>query len=234
MTATTQFRVASNSKLFTAIAIMQLREEGKLRLDDPVLKYLPWFKTKPVGDDDGPITIEQLLSHSFGPAARGFRPLGIERVSDGRGHPAARCRSTGGVCPVSAVEILQPCIRNRWLGRREGEREAVGRLRGMQYLCAARHERLERGPNGSAPADSYGRRMPDGTREVLPFIDARGMAAATGVTSSVEDMAKFISAQFRRGPRGGSQIVSGGSWREMLRVGPSKKTGLPEPAWVST
>jgi CubicO group peptidase (beta-lactamase class C family) len=64
----------------------------------------------------------------------------------------------------------------------------------------------------------YGRRMPDGTREVLPFVDARGMAAATGVTSDVEDLAKFESAQFRRGPRGGSQIVSSESWREMLRV----------------
>ena len=66
MTATTKFRIASNSKLFTAIAIMQLREKGKLRLDDPVVKYLPWFKEKPAGDDDGPITIEQLLSHSSG------------------------------------------------------------------------------------------------------------------------------------------------------------------------
>jgi CubicO group peptidase (beta-lactamase class C family) len=44
------------------------------------------------------------------------------------------------------------------------------------------------------------------------------MAAATGLTSNVEDMAKFISAQFRRGPRGGAQIVSSGSWRELLRV----------------
>ena len=66
MTATTKFRMASNSKLFTAIAIMQLREEGKLGLDDPVVKYLPWFKAKAAGDDDGPITIEQLLSHSSG------------------------------------------------------------------------------------------------------------------------------------------------------------------------
>ena len=41
MTQATRFRVASNSKLFTAIAIMQLREEGKLRLDDPVVQYLP-------------------------------------------------------------------------------------------------------------------------------------------------------------------------------------------------
>ncbi len=66
MTAATKFRMASNSKLFTAIAIMQLREEGKLGQDDPVVKYLPWFKAKPAGDDDGPITIEQLLSHNSG------------------------------------------------------------------------------------------------------------------------------------------------------------------------
>ena len=66
MTPATKFRMASHSKLFTAIAIMQLREQGKLRLDDPVAKYLPWFKAKPAGDDDGPITIEQLLSHSSG------------------------------------------------------------------------------------------------------------------------------------------------------------------------
>ena len=66
MTQATKFRMASHSKLFTAIAIMQLREQGKLRLDDPVEKYLPWFKAKPAGDDDGQITVEQLLSHSSG------------------------------------------------------------------------------------------------------------------------------------------------------------------------
>ena len=66
MTPATKFRMASHSKLFTAIAIMQLREQGKLRLDDPVEKYLPWSTAKPAGDDDGQITIEQLLSHSSG------------------------------------------------------------------------------------------------------------------------------------------------------------------------
>jgi D-alanyl-D-alanine carboxypeptidase len=64
MTPATKFRMASHSKLFTAIAIMQLREDGKLRLDDPVAKYLTWFKAKPAGADDGPVTIEQLLDHS--------------------------------------------------------------------------------------------------------------------------------------------------------------------------
>jgi CubicO group peptidase (beta-lactamase class C family) len=64
----------------------------------------------------------------------------------------------------------------------------------------------------------YARRMPDGSRAVLGFVDARGMAAATGLTSNVEDMARYVSAQFRRGPRGGAQILSSGSWRELHRV----------------
>src|SRR5262245_23424168 len=40
METDTRFRMASHSKLFTATAIMQLREQGKLRLDDPVAEYL--------------------------------------------------------------------------------------------------------------------------------------------------------------------------------------------------
>jgi D-alanyl-D-alanine carboxypeptidase len=66
MTPQTKFRMASHSKLFTATAIMQLREQGKLRLDDPVSKYLAWFKLKTAGPDDPAITIEELLTHSSG------------------------------------------------------------------------------------------------------------------------------------------------------------------------
>jgi CubicO group peptidase (beta-lactamase class C family) len=44
------------------------------------------------------------------------------------------------------------------------------------------------------------------------------MAAATGLTSTVDDMARFVSAQFRKGRRGGRQILSTGSLREMHRI----------------
>ena len=44
------------------------------------------------------------------------------------------------------------------------------------------------------------------------------MAAATGMTSNVTDLAKFISAQFRGGSKGGANVLSAGSWREALRV----------------
>lgn len=72
--------------------------------------------------------------------------------------------------------------------------------------------------NVAGLATPYGRRMPDGSREIFKFVDARGMAATTGVTSNVEDLAKFVSSQFRKGPRGGAQILSTGSMREMHRV----------------
>ncbi len=42
----TIYRIASISKLFTATAVMQLRDAGRLRLDDPVSERLPWFAIK--------------------------------------------------------------------------------------------------------------------------------------------------------------------------------------------
>jgi CubicO group peptidase (beta-lactamase class C family) len=67
-------------------------------------------------------------------------------------------------------------------------------------------------------ATGYSARLRDGSRETIGFVDARGMGAATGLTSTVEDMAKFVSAQFREGPRGGERILSSASLREMHRV----------------
>jgi CubicO group peptidase (beta-lactamase class C family) len=68
-------------------------------------------------------------------------------------------------------------------------------------------------------ATPYAIRTADGQRRILPFVDARGMASATGLTSDVDDLAKFMSAWFRRAPTsGGANILSAGSWRELLRV----------------
>jgi D-alanyl-D-alanine carboxypeptidase len=61
-------------------------------------------------------------------------------------------------------------------------------------------------------------RQRDGSKAVMPFIDARGMAAAAGLSSTVEDMAKFVSAQFRKGSRGGDRILNTVSLREIHRV----------------
>ncbi len=59
----TLFEIGSIGKTFTAIAIVQLAEEGRLDLDTPVVDALPWFKAPVVGR---PITIHDLLTHSAG------------------------------------------------------------------------------------------------------------------------------------------------------------------------
>jgi CubicO group peptidase (beta-lactamase class C family) len=65
--ADTIFHWASNTKPFTGIAIMQLRDRGLLRLSDPVTKYLP--ELRKIHNSHGSmdeITIEHLLTHSGG------------------------------------------------------------------------------------------------------------------------------------------------------------------------
>jgi CubicO group peptidase (beta-lactamase class C family) len=63
----TIFHWASITKTFTAVAIMQLRDRGRLGLDDPIVKYVPELREvrNPFGSMDA-ITIRQLLSHSAG------------------------------------------------------------------------------------------------------------------------------------------------------------------------
>jgi D-alanyl-D-alanine carboxypeptidase len=118
------FQIGSITKSFTALIMLQLRDEGKVDLHRPVLEYLPWL---PVNMPYGPITAHHLLTHSSGlpdasaifqsdPAARhvqgfapgahfhycnlGFAILGqmIEKL-DGR--PWYRCLQTRILTPLS-------------------------------------------------------------------------------------------------------------------------------------
>jgi len=67
VTSSSLFRIASMSKSFTAMAILKLRDEGKLNLDDPAYKYIPELKNlKYPTADAPPITIRHLLTHGAG------------------------------------------------------------------------------------------------------------------------------------------------------------------------
>jgi CubicO group peptidase (beta-lactamase class C family) len=79
--ADTVFRIASMTKSFTAMAILGLRDEGKLSLEDPAEKYVPEMKSLVYPTTDSPkITIRHLLSH-----AEGFpedNPWGDQQLAD--------------------------------------------------------------------------------------------------------------------------------------------------------
>ena len=65
--ADTVFRIASMTKSFIALAVLKLRDEGKLALDDPVARHVPELAAlPPPTEDSAPVTIRQLLSHTAG------------------------------------------------------------------------------------------------------------------------------------------------------------------------
>jgi len=63
VTPETLFQIGSVSKSFTSIALLQLQEQGLLDINDPVIKYLPWFEIQSQYD---PITLRHLMSHTAG------------------------------------------------------------------------------------------------------------------------------------------------------------------------
>jgi CubicO group peptidase (beta-lactamase class C family) len=71
MTAQTQMLIGSQSKSFTALAVAQLAEAGKLDLNAPVQAYIPWFR---VADEEASrrITLDHLLHHTSGLSDSGF------------------------------------------------------------------------------------------------------------------------------------------------------------------
>ena len=65
VTSKTPFAIGSISKSLTALAIVKLIEDKKIKLEDPVQRYLPWFKLKD-SQISSTITIQHLLTHTSG------------------------------------------------------------------------------------------------------------------------------------------------------------------------
>ena len=87
MSERTLFRIYSQTKAVTAVAVMMLREEGKFQLADPASKWLPEFKNVMVQAADGgsrnpsrEITIEDLLLHTSGLSHRNDAPYRQRQV----------------------------------------------------------------------------------------------------------------------------------------------------------
>jgi CubicO group peptidase (beta-lactamase class C family) len=222
-TPATIYRIASISKLFTATAIMQLRDQGKLKLDDPVEKHLAWFKLKNREADAAPITIRHLLTHTAGLPRESAFPY----WSDFKFPTREQMMKA-----LPAQEAIYP-PETKWKYSNLGlalAGEIVAAVSGElfdQYVQKHIFDPLGMRLSSSANmpeshklklATGYGRRLPDGKREVRPFTDAQGIGPAAGLASTVEDLARFVSLQFRDGPAVGSPVLKGSTLKEMHRV----------------
>jgi CubicO group peptidase (beta-lactamase class C family) len=65
VTTSTPFKIGSTSKSFTALAVMQLVDQGRIKLDDPVQVYLPWFRAAGEASSKR-ITVRELLNQTSG------------------------------------------------------------------------------------------------------------------------------------------------------------------------
>lgn len=218
----TLYRIASISKVFTATAIMQLRDAGKLQLDDPVSRHLAWFKVKQPRPDSPPITIWHLLTHTSGLA----REMPAYYWNDLNTFPTRQ--EMMRMVPEEPA-IFPPETEYKYSNLALAiAGEVVAAVSGEPYRQYVENHILkplgmsstlvEPGPTTPNLAVGYRKRVLGQPREAEEFIETRSLTPSAGLASSVEDLAKFVSLQFRDMPVGGSQILKGPTLREMQRV----------------
>jgi CubicO group peptidase (beta-lactamase class C family) len=231
----TIYSICSISKLFTSVAIMKLRDAGKLRLEDLVADHLPWFNLQQQFPDTGPITIRSVLTHSSG----------LPRESDypywsGPDFPFPSAKQVKAKLG-SQKTLYSPSTYFQYsnlgislLG------EIVAEVSGMPFdkyieenilkplrLASTRTKLPESLWRGKL-ATGHTSKKRDGSRSMLPLFQAKGIAAAAGFSSTVEDLARFASWQFRLLEKGGEEIIKASTLREMHRV------HWVDPDWKTT
>lgn len=224
-TPQTIYSICSISKLFTSIAVLQLRDQGLLRLDDHVGKHLPWFTIKQAYPDGPPVTIQGILTHSSGlPRESDFpywsgpdfpfptREQIIERLSSQETlYPGDTYYQYSNLGLTLAGEIVAQVSGQPYAEYvKENILDPLG-------LSDTRPELPER-RRGSRLATGYGAFTRDGIRMKQPFFQAKGIAPAAGFSSTVEDLARFASWQFRLLESGDKEVLHANTLREMHRV----------------
>lgn len=224
-TAQTLYSICSISKLFTSVALMQLWEAGRVRLDEPVTTYLPWARLKPLHQDGIPITLRAVLTHS----------AGLPRESDfpyWTGPDFSSPTATQLRAKLAEQTPLWPA--SRWLQYSNlgfallGE--IIAAVSGEPYQDYVQKHLLApldlKDTRPFMPMALYNSRLAagwgaitrDGTRALLNPFEARALTPATGYTSTVDDLGLFAAWQFRLLRTNDSEVLMASTLREMQRV----------------
>jgi CubicO group peptidase (beta-lactamase class C family) len=199
-TAATDYRIASLSKLFTATAILQLRDAGKLQLDDPVAKWLPEFAPAHVDAGSPVITIRHLLTHTSGLPREVDGTYWNDLKFPSREEMEKLLNSAGVVGPPEKdwkYSNVALSLAGYVVEKASGEPYAdyvtrhVLQPLGMTSTYVIPPRELK------TLATGYGRRVPGKPRRVEGFLDAAYMVPAASLASTVEDLARFAQLQFR-------------------------------------
>ena len=198
----TKFNIGSMNKMFTAVAVAQLAERGKLSFEDKISKYLPNYPNKTVADK---VTIHQLLTHTSGL---------VNYQNEKFFAQLDRVKTVADLLPFFADEPLAFEPGAKW-GYSNAGYVVLGliieKASGQNYFDYVREnifkpagmnntDSYEKGANVSNLAIGYTRMNPSGQpdptaprRENTQMRPRRGSSAGGGY-STVGDLLKFVAA----------------------------------------
>jgi CubicO group peptidase (beta-lactamase class C family) len=224
----TPFVIGSVSKTFTAVAAMQLAERGRLDLDAPLERYLPWFEVEPASDTRK-VTVRRLLEQTsgIGTEAGGPELRYAEDVSI-----AAAARTLVGTALVAEPgEEFHYANGNYVLLGALVEDVTGGPYADYLERNVLRPLRMRRTFVALEPAREAG--IADGhrywfgwTRPHTSWTEA--LLPAGGVISTAPDMARFMEMLLRQGRARGGRILSAESIEEMSELAVEAEVG----AWA--
>jgi len=202
----TPFMLGSISKSFTALAIMQLVEQGRLKLDDPVRQHLPELRWEEF-EAGGPVTVRHLLNQTSGLSTY----HGKAWLADGKLMPADALRRLDGVKLKEAAGAVfyYSNVNFVLLG------EIVARVSGMsyeKYVVKSIFQPLEM--RNSFDGNSDDGRMAVGYQSVFgKMLETRhpiapALVPAGFLAASAEDMTHYLTAQLNGGQYGGRAILT--------------------------
>ena len=222
VTPQTPFLIGSVTKSFTALAIMQLSEAGRVDLDAPVQRYLPWWQ---VADPDAStkITVRHLL----------YQVSGLSKAT-------GNAYATSGDTHDSALEDRVRALRDAELTHPVGTTwqysnanywtlgmivQAVSGQSYETYIQQHIFDPLQMGNSYTSQTEAAANGLPTGHRywygfpvaSELPFD--RGGLGSQGISASAQDMAGYLSLYLNQGRHGTTALVSPAGAAELQRAG---------------
>lgn len=208
-------RVASHSKSFTAAAIMKLREQGRVKLDDPVGGYVQGLHLEIAS-----ATLAQLLSHTAGVFRDGPDAAYWAGRAEFLDEPSLRAELAHPPAIESATRLKYSNHGFGLLGL------AIEAVTGEPYNAWVKREVVDAAglaettpdvplPAGARLAKGHSSKALLGRRLAFPGDQStHALASATGFVSTAADLARFFG---QLSPTASTSVLSAASRREMIR-----------------
>lgn len=238
VTPATIFQLGSDSKMMVGIAMMQLKEQGKIDLDAPVTAYLPYFHA--ADKRYKKITIRQILSHRSGlPYCTDYQQCDTLDYQSPQYDEGSLERHVRGASGVKLVNAPGKKMQYSDLGF-ETLGDVIAKVSGQSFEeYIKQHIFTPLGMKHSSflpwdmPAELFAAPhvFKPGVTVNNYFPYSRQHAPSSHLFSTVDDMNRFALAQLNRGELDGVRILPASAYREMWA--PEIPTSLPSP-WEKT